>query len=289
VVNAIEETPEHMPVASRFLELIWQSTCEGCGKEITSGYFEMALKFLVRLCPLCLKKNIVLLDTNDGGRIFRRLHYHGAHNLIQLSTNHTLTVSRSYCLKKKFKDINNKKHGGRLRSQLIYSLGHPFVAPKDSPRDGEWSGAIKPILLKWCNESYHIGNDVIVFTFMELSIVILQICCDTIDIALSASHIKDNTHLAEIRRNIRTTHFNVLFRQYVLKVKPESFMGNHQFNCFASSAIHQLDHFVPGSKLRFHAIDCGFMNNLYYHTSTTRNVYNYNNVRRWVKKTKLLD
>jgi hypothetical protein len=32
VVKDIEETPEHMPVASRFLELIWPSTCEGCGK-----------------------------------------------------------------------------------------------------------------------------------------------------------------------------------------------------------------------------------------------------------------
>jgi hypothetical protein len=69
-----------MPVASRFLELIWKSTCEGCGKEITSGYLEMALKFIVRLCLLCIKKNIVLLCTNDGGYIFRRRHYHGAHN-----------------------------------------------------------------------------------------------------------------------------------------------------------------------------------------------------------------
>jgi Ulp1 family protease len=31
------------------------------------------------------------------------------------------------------------------------------------------------------------------------------------------------------------------------------------------------------------------MNNLYYHTSTTRNVYKYNNVQRWVKNIKLLD
>jgi hypothetical protein len=84
VVKAIEETPEHMTVASRFLELIWKSNCEGCGKEITSGYFEMALKILVILCPLCLKKHIVLLGTNDGGRIFLRRHYHGAHKLIQL-------------------------------------------------------------------------------------------------------------------------------------------------------------------------------------------------------------
>jgi hypothetical protein len=71
VVKAIEETPEHRPVASIFLELIWQSTCESCGKKITSGYFEMALKFLVRLCPLCLKKHIVMLGPNDGARVFR--------------------------------------------------------------------------------------------------------------------------------------------------------------------------------------------------------------------------
>jgi hypothetical protein len=69
VVKAIEDTPEHRPVASIFLELIWKSMCEGCGKEITSGYFEMDLKFLVSLCPLCLKKHIVMLGPNDGGRI----------------------------------------------------------------------------------------------------------------------------------------------------------------------------------------------------------------------------
>jgi hypothetical protein len=198
VVKAIEETKEHRPVASRFLELIWQSTCEGCGKESTSGYFEMALKFLVRLCPLCLKKHIVLLGTNEGGNIFRCQHYHGAQNIIQLSMDHALTISRVYCFKKKFKDINNKKHGGPLRSQLLYSLGHHFVAPQESPRYGKWSGTLKPILLKWCDESYHIGNDAMVFKFMELSIVILQIFWDKIDIAISASHIKDNNHLAEI-------------------------------------------------------------------------------------------
>jgi hypothetical protein len=92
-------------------------------------------------------------------------------------------------------------------------LGHPFFAPQNITRYGEWSGAMKPILLKWCNESYHIGNDTIVFKFVELSIAILPIFWDKIDIALSASHIKDNTHLSEIRQNIRTTHVNVLFRQ----------------------------------------------------------------------------
>jgi hypothetical protein len=62
----------------------------------------------------------------------------------------------------------------------------------------------------------------------------------SIDIALSASHIKDNTHLADIRQKIRTTHFNVLFRQDILKVKPQHFMGNHQLIFFSSSAIQQL-------------------------------------------------
>jgi hypothetical protein len=128
----------------------------------------MASKFLLRLCPLCIKKHIVLLGPNDGARIFRRQHYHGAQNIIQLSTDHTLTVSRVYCLKKQFKDINNKKHGGPLRSQLIYSLSHTFIAPQDSPHCDEWSGAIKPILLKWCNKSYRIGNDAMVFKFMVI-------------------------------------------------------------------------------------------------------------------------
>jgi hypothetical protein len=141
-------------------------------------------------------------------------------------------------LKKQFKDINNKKHGVPLRSQLLYSLYHPFIVPQDSPRYGEWSGAIKPILLKWCNESYHNGNDAMVFKFMELSIVILQILWDKIDIKLSASHIKDNTHLAEIQQNSRTTNFNVLYRKDVLKVKPERFMGNHQVNYFACILSH---------------------------------------------------
>jgi hypothetical protein len=45
VVRGIQETPEHRPVASRFLDLIWLSTCECCGKEITSGYCTMALRF----------------------------------------------------------------------------------------------------------------------------------------------------------------------------------------------------------------------------------------------------
>jgi hypothetical protein len=45
VVRSIQETPEHRPDASRFMDLIWLSTCECCGKEITPGYCTMALHF----------------------------------------------------------------------------------------------------------------------------------------------------------------------------------------------------------------------------------------------------
>jgi hypothetical protein len=87
----------------------------------------MALKFLVILCPLCLKKHIVLLGTNDGGHIFRQQHYHGAHNIIQLSTDHKLTVSRVYCLKNQFKDINNTNMGVRyIHSYSIHWVTHSF-------------------------------------------------------------------------------------------------------------------------------------------------------------------
>jgi hypothetical protein len=54
-----------------------------------------------------------------------------------------------------------------------------------------------------------------VLKFMELYIPILQIFWNKVEIALSVSHIRDNTHLADIRQNIITTHFNVLFRQDV--------------------------------------------------------------------------
>jgi hypothetical protein len=37
IVQKIQETPEHRPNASRFLNLIWLSTCEYCACDITSG------------------------------------------------------------------------------------------------------------------------------------------------------------------------------------------------------------------------------------------------------------
>jgi hypothetical protein len=51
LVQAIQETPEHRPDASRFLDLIWLSTCEYCACDITSGYCTMALSFFLDYDP----------------------------------------------------------------------------------------------------------------------------------------------------------------------------------------------------------------------------------------------
>jgi hypothetical protein len=100
LVQGIKETPEHRPDAFRFLDLIWLSTCEFCAKEITSGHCTMALRFFLRLCPKCLKHHIIKISPNNGARLFRRQNFHGAQNRIHLSTDHTMLVSRLYCLKK---------------------------------------------------------------------------------------------------------------------------------------------------------------------------------------------
>jgi Ulp1 family protease len=89
--------------------------------------------------------------------------------------------------------------------------------------------------------------------------------------------------------DINDNNYNVLFHQDIMMVQPNMFLGNNQLNFFASSAIQQIDYLLPGSIKRFHALECGFMNHLYYHTPNVRNVYRYNSVRRWVKDINLLD
>jgi hypothetical protein len=74
LVQAIQETPEHRLDSSRFLDLIWLSTCEYCACEITSGYFDMSLCFFGRLCPNCLKQHIVKISPNEGACLFRCQH-----------------------------------------------------------------------------------------------------------------------------------------------------------------------------------------------------------------------
>jgi hypothetical protein len=58
---------------------------------------------------------------------------------------------------------------------------------------------------------------------------------------------------------------------------------------FASSAIQQIDYVLPSSIKRFHTLECGFLNHLYYHTPNVRKVYRYNSARRLVKDINLLD
>jgi hypothetical protein len=45
LIQEIQETPEHHPDASHFLDLIWMSTCECWECEITSEFFLKALLF----------------------------------------------------------------------------------------------------------------------------------------------------------------------------------------------------------------------------------------------------
>jgi hypothetical protein len=274
LVQGIQETPAQRPDASRFLDLIWLSTCECCASEIMSGYCTMALRFFLRLCPKCLKHHIIKISPNDGARLFRRQHFHWAQNRIHISTDHTMLVSRLYCLKKQFTDCNNKNHGGPLRSQLLYSLGHPMVVPYDAIFFSEWSGAVEPILLHWCNEAPEINTNV-AGRFLNMDIQVIKQMWDNVNFAVQNDRIYENTNLAHVFPDIKDKNYNVLFRQDIMMVQPDMFLGNNQLIFCASSAIQQTDYLVPGSKKRFHRLECGFVNLLYYHTPNVRNVRFY--------------
>jgi hypothetical protein len=183
LVQEIQETPEHCPDASRFFDLIWLSTCEYWACEITSGYFDMPL-FVWRLCPKCLQKHIIKISHNEGAHLFRRQHFHGAQNRIHLSTDHTMQVSRLYFLKKQFTDYRNKNHDGPLRSQLLYYLVHPVVMKQDARFFSEWSGAVEPIFLDWCNKAHDINTDGYVGSFLNLDIQVIEQMWDNVFFAI---------------------------------------------------------------------------------------------------------
>jgi hypothetical protein len=121
---------------------------------------------------------------------------------MNLSTDHTMLVSRLYCLKKQFTDYRNKKHDGPLRSQLLYYLGHPVVMPHDARLFSEWSGAVEPILLHWYNEAHYINTDGSVGRFLNLDIQVIKQMWDNVIFALQDEHIKENTELAHVLPNI---------------------------------------------------------------------------------------
>jgi hypothetical protein len=194
--------------------------------------------------------------------------------MIHLSTYHTMLVSRLYCLKIKFTDYNNKNHGGPLRSHLLYSLGHPMVVPYDAIFFSEWSGAVEPILLHWCNKAHDININVAVGRFLNLDIQVIKQMWDNMIFAVQDDHIYENIHLAHVFPNIKKKNYNVLFRQDIMMVQPDRFLGNNQLNFFASSEIQQIDiFFLPGSIKRFHTLECGFMNPFLSYTQCQKRVH----------------
>jgi hypothetical protein len=190
---------------------------------------------------------------------------------------------------KQFTDYNNNNQGGPFRFQQPYSLGHPMVVPHDARFFSERSGAVEPILLNWCNEAHDINTDVSVGRFLNLDIQVIKQMWDNVIFAVRDDHINENTHLAHVFTNIKKKNYNVLFRQDIMMVQQDRFLGNNQLNFFASSAIQQIDYFVPGSIKRLHTLECGFMNHLYYHIPNVRNVCKYKSARRWVKNISILD
>jgi Ulp1 family protease len=164
-----------------------------------------------------------------------------------------------------------------------------MVVPYDARFFSEWSGAVEPILLHWCNEAHDINTDVAVGRFLNLDIQVIKQMWDNMNFAVQNDHIYENTHMSHVFPNIKKNNYNVLFCQDIMMVQPDRLLGNNQLNFFASSAIQQIDYFVPGSIKRLHALECGFMNHLYYHTPNVRNVYRYNSVRLCVKDINLLD
>jgi Ulp1 family protease len=168
-------------------------------------------------------------------------------------------------------------------------MGHPVVIPHDARLFSEWSGAMEPILLDWYNEAHDINTDRYVRRFLSLDIKVIEPMWDKVLFALKDEHITENTELYHMFPNIKKKNFNMLYSQDVRMVQQDSSMGNSQLNFFASSAIQQIDYFVPGTIKRFQTLECSFMNHLYYRTPGVRNAYRYNNVRRWVKDINLLD
>jgi hypothetical protein len=172
----------------------------------------------------------------------RRQYFHGDQNGIHLSTDHTMLVSRLYCLKKQFTDYKNKNHFGPLISQLLYYLGHPMVVPHDARFFSEWSGAVEPILLHWCNEARDINTDGSVGNFLNLDIQVIKQMWDNVIFAVQDEHINENTHIAHVFPNIKKNNFNVLYRQDIRMVQQDSFLGNNHFEflCGVSNTTNWL-------------------------------------------------
>jgi hypothetical protein len=130
-----------------------------------------------------------------------------------------MQVSRLYCLKKQFTGYRNKNHGGPLRAQLLYYLGHPVVMLHDVILFSERSGAVEPILLDWCSEAHDINTDGSVRRFLNLDIKVMEQMWDNVLFSLQDEHITENTELAHVFPNIKKNNFNVLYLRDVRMVQ----------------------------------------------------------------------
>jgi hypothetical protein len=67
----------------------------------------------------------------------------------------------------------------------------------------EWSAAVEPILLDWCNEACDINTDGSVGRFFNLDIKVIEQMWDNVPFALQDDHITENTELTHIFPNIK--------------------------------------------------------------------------------------
>jgi hypothetical protein len=108
-------------------------------------------------------------------------------------------------------------------------LGHPLVVPYDARFFSEWRGAVEPILLHWCNEGHDVNTDVAA-RFLNMDIQVIKQMWDNVNFAVQNDHIYDNTHLACVFPDINDNNYNVIFRQDIMMVQPNMFLGNNQLN-----------------------------------------------------------
>jgi hypothetical protein len=113
--------------------------------------------------------------------------------------------------------------------------------PHDAKFFSEWSGAVEPILLHWCNEARDINTDGSVGRLLNLNIQVIKQMWDNVIFSLQDEHIKENTDLAHnVSPNIKKKNYNVLYRQDVRMVQQDDFLGNNPLNLFAASAIQKM-------------------------------------------------
>jgi hypothetical protein len=91
--------------------------------------------------------------------------------------------------------------------------------------------------------------------FLNLDIQVIEKMWYNVFFALQDEHITEITELAHVFPNIKKKNVNALYRQDVRMVQQDSFMGNNQFNLFASSAIQHIDYLVPGTIERLHTLE----------------------------------